>query len=198
MRAVLLEVRPAELAHRKAIGADRWDEMWEGVLHMTPAPGNEHQRTLDELIIYLVPLLRRRGRGTLRSGINVFDESSAEENYRIPDVTFVGLGREALFAADGIRGGGPDAVIEVRSPDDETYDKLPFYAKLAVGEVLVIDRDSKRPEVYRLAGSTYVPVSADRDGWVIAETMGLRFRRAPGRAVLEVVDMDDPRDHTEI
>src|SRR5687768_6018801 len=116
MRAVLLDVSPAELAHRKAIGADRWDEMWEGVLHMTPAPGNEHQRMLDRLIVFLLPLLERTGRGTLRSGINVFDESSLEESYRIPDATFVGAGREAILADDGVRGGGPDAVIEIRSP----------------------------------------------------------------------------------
>jgi Uma2 family endonuclease len=198
MRAVLLEVSPAELAHRKAIGADRWDEMWEGVLHMTPAPGNEHQRILDELLIFLVPLLRRRGRGTLRSGINVFDESSPAESYRIPDATFVAAGREAILVDDGVRGGGPDAVIEVRSPGDESYEKLPFYARLSVREVVMVDRDTKRPEVYRLAGSSYVAVAADPDGWVTAETMRLRFRRAPGRTSLVVVDLDDPESQVEI
>ncbi len=198
MRAVLLEVSPAELAHRKAIGADRWDEMWEGVLHMTPAPGNEHQRILDKLVVFLVPLLERTRRGTLRSGINVFDESSPKENYRIPDATFVGAGREALLVEDGLRGGGPDAVIEIRSPGDETYEKLPFFAKLSVREVVVIDRDSKRPEVYRLVGVAYVAVAADRDGWVTAETMRLRFRRAPGRTALVVADLDDPDSQTEI
>ncbi len=198
MRAVLLDVSPAELAHRKAIGADRWDEMWEGVLHMTPAPGNEHQRMLDRLIAFLLPLLERTGRGTLRSGINVFDESSLEESYRIPDATFVGAGREAILADDGVRGGGPDSVIEIRSPGDESYEKLPFYARLGVREVLILDRDTKRPEVYRLAGSSYVAVAADRDGWVTAETMRLRFRRAPGRQSLVVVDLDDPESHVEI
>lgn len=198
MRAVLLEVSPAELAHRKAIGADRWDEMWEGVLHMTPAPGNEHQRILDKLVVFLVPLMERTRRGTLRSGINVFDESSPTENYRIPDATFVSAGREALLVEDGLRGGGPDAAVEIRSPGDETYEKLPFFAKLSVREVVVIDRDSKRPEVYRLAGGAYVAVAADRDGWVTAETMRLRFRRAPGRTALVVADLDDPDSQTEI
>ena len=198
MRAVLLDVSPAELAHRRAIGADRWDEMWEGVLHMTPSPGVEHQRILNELIVLLIPLLRKTKRGTLYSQINVFDESSVEENYRIPDATFVAVGREAVLADDGIRGGGPDAVIEIRSPGDETYDKLPFYARLGVREVVIIDRDTKRPEVYRLAGSGYVGVAVDRDGWVTAETLRLRFGCAAGRAALVVVGLDDPDSQVEI
>jgi Uma2 family endonuclease len=198
VKAVLLEVRPDELARRKAIGADRWDEMWEGVLHMTLAPGLEHQRTLDELVAFLLPLFRRTARGTLHSGINVFEESSPRENYRIPDATFVAVGREAILAEDGVRGGGPDAVIEIRSPGDESYDKLPFYAALLVREVVIVDRDSKRPEIYRLAGGSYVAVSADRDGWVAAETMRLRLCRAPGSAALVVEDLDDPGNQTEL
>jgi len=198
MRAVLLAVSPAELAHRKAIGADRWDEMWEGELHMTPAPGREHQRMQDKLIAFLLPLMERTGRGTIHSGINVFDEKSRQENYRIPDVTFVAAGREGVLAEDGIRGGGPDAVIEIRSPGDESYEKLPFYARLGVREVVIIDRDGKRPEVYRLAGKGYVAVATDRDGWLTAETLRLRFRRADGRTALVVADLDDPETQVEI
>src|SRR5262245_62650452 len=99
MRAVLVHVTDSELANRRAKGLDRWDEMWEGVLHMTPAPSLEHQRILDELIVFLVGHLKNTGRGTLRSGINVFQ---ASDNYRIPDLTFVAPGREEIFSADGV------------------------------------------------------------------------------------------------
>jgi len=34
-------------------------------------------------------------------------------------------------------------VVEIRSPGDETFDKLPFYERMGVAEMLVIDRDSK-------------------------------------------------------
>jgi Uma2 family endonuclease len=51
----------------------------------------------------------------------------------------VARGCESIIAADGIRGGAPDAVIEIRSPDDETDEKLPFFAALGVAEVIVID-----------------------------------------------------------
>jgi Uma2 family endonuclease len=152
------------------------DEMWEGVLHMAPAPANEHQRIVGELLYFLMGLLRRTGRGTIRVGINVFDESSPLANYRIPDLTFVAAGREALFAEDGIRGGGPDAVIEVRSPHDESYEKLPFFAKLGVSEVIVVDRDTKQVEVFRLGGQGYQPAAPIPGGDVPSDVLGVWFR----------------------
>jgi hypothetical protein len=69
---VLVHVTDAELSNWRALGLDRWDEMWEGVLHMAPAPTLEHQRILDELIMFLGRHLQTCGRGTLRSGINAF------------------------------------------------------------------------------------------------------------------------------
>lgn len=177
MRAVVLEVSEAELAMRRLTGIDRWDEVWEGVLHMAPAPTDEHQRILDELIEFLRPLLRKSGRGILRSGINVFDEASPREDYRIPDLTFVKAGRSAVMKADGIRGGPPDAVVEIRSPSDETYEKFPFFARLGVAEVIVIDRDTKAVEVFRLAGGAYTKASADAVGAVAAETLETSLRR---------------------
>ena len=196
MRAVLVHVTDAELAKRRALGLDIRDEMWEGVLHMAPAPYLEHQRILDQLISFLGGHLRRTGRGTLISGINVFRRS---DDYRIPDLTFVATGREQLFQKDGVRDGGPDAVIEIRSPYDETYDKLPFYAAIDTREVIVIDRDTKRTEIYRLAGSQYVALQPDDDGWLRSETMAVRLRAVednPPR--LRVEDARDASTHVEI
>ena len=189
MRAVLVHVTDRELADRRAKGLDRWDEMWDGVLHMTPAPSLEHQRIVDRLIGFLEPHLRTTGRGRLFSGINVFGDLS---NYRIPDLTFVAAGREHVLQDDGVRADGPDAVIEIRSPHDETYDKLPFYASLGVHELVIIDRDTKHPELYRLAGSQYVALQPDDRGWLRSETMDVRFRsledKAPRLAVEDVPD----------
>jgi Uma2 family endonuclease len=176
VKAVVLALNPAELARRKTTGEDRWDEMWEGVLHLSPAPTYEHQRIVDRLLVFLVPLLERTARGIVVSGINVF---RMDDDYRIPDLSFVASGREQLLAEDGARG-GPDAVIEVRSPGDETYEKLPFYAALGVREVIVVPRDAKRPELYRLAGSQYVALAPDRDGLLLSEALGVRFGHEPG------------------
>jgi hypothetical protein len=59
--------------------------MWEGVLHMPPAPNYVHQRILNALIELLGPPLRTAGRGTLGSGINVFRGATGQEDY-LPDV----------------------------------------------------------------------------------------------------------------
>ncbi|MBI2901506.1 MAG: Uma2 family endonuclease [Planctomycetes bacterium] len=199
MKAVLREVSPQEIARRKRLGHDRWDEMWEGVLHMSPAPADEHQRMTGELFAFLLALLRGKKRGTLRLGINVFNEAAFEPDYRIPDLTFVAAGRERIMAPDGIRGGGPDAVIEIRSPEDETYEKFPFFAALGVREVVVVDRDTKKPEVYRLAGSQYLAIAADRDGWVVSEILAVPFRLVAGeKPRLIVEDREDASTRVEI
>lgn len=196
MRAVIVNVTDEELAHRRSIGLDRWDEMWEGVLHMTPAPSLEHQRILDRMIGFLEPRLRTTGRGRLISGINVF---GAPGNYRIPDLTFIAAGREHVLREDGVRGGGPDAVIEIRSPEDETYEKLSFYAALGTHEVVIIDRDKKRPEIYSLAGPHLVALQHDVDGWLRAETMRVRFRALEGQPPrLRIEDAIDSSMHVEI
>ena len=199
MKAVVPDVSPTELARRKLTGIDRWYEMWEGVLHMAPAPYDEHQRILGELLAFLLPLLKRGRRGALRPGINVFREASPKEDYRIPDLTFVATGREAILAKDGVRGGGPDAVIEIRSPGDETCDKFPFFAALGIREVVVIDRDSKKTEVHRLEGAQYAAAAPDADGSVRAPILAVRFRQEPGESPLLVVeDVADPAQRAEI
>ena len=186
MKAVIARVNEQELAARRRTGLDRWDEMWEGILHMPPAPNYEHQRIVDGLLVFLTSVFTQTGRGTLRSGINVFDDRRSTENYRIPDLTFVAQGREFVIAADGIRGGAPDAVLEVRSPEDETYEKLPFFAALGVVEVIVIDRDAKQPSVFRLVGPQYVALQPDSGGWVASDTLGVRMQKSTGlRTMLE-------------
>jgi Uma2 family endonuclease len=197
MKAVVLRVTDEELTERHRRGLDRFDEMWQGVLHMAPAPAYEHQRIVSGLDRFLGALCDRHKRGVLALGINVFNEASTVPDYRIPDFTFVAAGHEHQLAMDGVRGGGPEAVIEVRSPDDETYEKLPFFARIGVSEVIVIDRDTKRPEIYRLAGPQYVAVQPDRDGWVSSEALHVRFTVShTGRLVIE--DADDSSVRTEI
>lgn len=199
MKGILLEVSARQLAERRRRGLDRWDEMWESVLHMAPAPTYEHQRIAAKLLLFLAPLLERRRRGTIVPGISVFHESSAEEDYRIPDLTFVADGHDKLLAPDGVRGGGPDAVIEVRSPNDETYEKLPFFATLGVREVIVISRDTRAPEVFHLAGPQYLAVAADREGWTPSDVLGIRFRLEAGQPPqLWIEDSADPASRTGI
>lgn len=197
MKAVVLQVSDEELDKRRRWGLDRFDEMWEGVLHMAPSPAYEHQRIVTAIVEFLGPLCRQRGRGVLVLAINVFNEASKEQDYRIPDFSFVANGREHILAPDGTRGGGPDAVIEIRSPYDETYEKFPFFARLGVREVIVIDRDTKQPEIHRLAGTQYIAVQADAQRWLQSEVLKVRFAGTDsGRLLIE--DAEEPATRVEI
>ncbi len=122
-----------------------------------------------------------------------------DNNYRIPDLSYVAAGHASVIRKRGIVGPA-DAVIEIRSPDDETYEKFPFYARLGVGEIVVVHRDSRKPEVYRLAGKQYVAVAPAGDGWVTAEVLRIRLRprTARKRATLEVRSLLDPRQRAGI
>jgi hypothetical protein len=48
-RAVWLEPSTELLEHRHRKGLDRFDEVWEGVLHMVPPPAFEHSTIQDDL-----------------------------------------------------------------------------------------------------------------------------------------------------
>lgn len=197
MRAVVLQISEEELARRRRTGLDRYDEMWEGVLHMPPAPAYEHQRIVGEIFKFLSSLCQARGRGVIALSINVFNEASPEPDYRIPDLTFVAAERRHLLASDGVRGDGPDAVIEVRSPEDETYDKLPFFAALGVREVIIVDRDTKKPEIYRLAGAQYLAVQSDAEGWLASDVLRVRFTSLDSQRLV-IEDLDDPSTRTVV
>ncbi|MBI2920814.1 MAG: Uma2 family endonuclease [Planctomycetes bacterium] len=198
MKAVLVHVTDRELAQRRRLGLDRYDEMWEGVLHRAPAPDYEHQRIKLKLCTFLDALLSSNARGLPALEVNVFDDAAPETDYRIPDIAFLAPARGNLLARDGIHG-GPDAVIEIRSPEDETYAKFPFFEKLGVREVVVVHRDSKQPEVHRPAGGRLTLVPADPEGWVISEAIGIRLRVLPGDpAKLVVEDIQNPALRAEI
>src|SRR5215831_31515 len=166
MSPARFDVTDEELARRKTTGIDRWDEVWDGVWYMTPAPTFEHQRIVDAMIAFLMPHLKAQGRGLMVSGINVLQHAVGWTNYRIPDLTFVATGREHILHEDGVRAAGPDAVIEVRSPGDDTYEKLPFYATIGTCEVVIIDRDTKRPEIYRAVAGELFLHQLGTDGWL--------------------------------
>jgi hypothetical protein len=55
--------------------------------------------------------------------------------------------------------------------------------------VIVVDRDSKRPEIFRLAGSQYVAVQADADRCLRSDVVNVRFQWTDsGRLVIEDVE----------
>jgi Uma2 family endonuclease len=107
--------------------------------------------------------------------VNVAAEGEWPGNYRIPDLVLLtpdrfDIDREEYFE------GAPTVVVEIRSPGDESYEKLPFYTDLAVPEVWIIDRDTKQPEIRRLGQRQYSLATPDEDGWITSPITEVQMR----------------------
>jgi Uma2 family endonuclease len=115
---------------RRRSGLDRLDEVWEGVLHMVPAPTYEHAVIAQQLAELLGPPARAAG---LEPAMGEFNLGESEHDFRVPDG---GLHRPG---ASGTWLPTAALAVEIVSPDDETWQKLPFYAAHRVDEVLIVD-----------------------------------------------------------
>lgn len=173
-------VMPDVLAYRRRTGADRWDEMWAGVLHMPPAPNRAHQ----DLSYLLENWLRKHWAasigGRVHHEVNVASPGRWPHDYRIPDLVLLKPDRFHVDRNEYFEG-APTAVVEIHCPGDEAYEKLDFYAELAVAEAWIIDRDSRRPEVYALAGGQYVQLEPNAEGWLAGGATGIWLRAVEGQ-----------------
>lgn len=115
---------------RRRAGLDRLDEVWEGVLHMVPAPNGRHAKVAQQLAELLGPLARDVG---LEPTMHEFNLGESEHDFRVPDG---GLHREF---SDRVWYSTAALVVEIVSPGDETWQKLSFYAAHGVDEVLIVD-----------------------------------------------------------
>jgi Uma2 family endonuclease len=187
-------VPPDILAWRKRTGADRWDEMWEGELHMVPMPNREHQDLEWAMETYLRLRWARSRKAKVYHNINLAAPGGWPNNYRIPDLVLLrperfGIDHNAYFE------GAPDAVVEIRSPDDETYEKLGFYAELGVPEVWIVDRDSKAPEIHVLQAGRDEKQAADANGWVQSALTGIELRAGtPGKLAMRLAGDETTRE----
>jgi Uma2 family endonuclease len=184
VKAVMPIVLPDVQALRKHTGADRWDEMWDGVLHMPPMPNFDHQDLEGALQVYLVLHWGRPRKARVLHQINLAPPGGWPDDFRVPDLVLLtperfGINRNEYFE------GAPEVVVEIHSPGDETYEKLPFYQELGVPEVWIIDRDSKEPEIHVLKRRRYKKQPAGREGWVRSPGTGIELR-ASGSGKLAV------------
>jgi len=180
MKAVMPEVPPHILQWRKRTGADQWDEVWEGVLHMPPAPNREHQALEWALEAWLRANWGEPQGARVYHQINVASVGGWPHDYRIPDLVLLTPDRFHIDHNEYFEG-APTVVVEIHSPGDEAYEKMPFYAKLGVPEVWIVDRDSRVPEVYALAGDRYERQAPDHEGWIHRSAVGIQLREHPGR-----------------
>jgi Uma2 family endonuclease len=177
MKAVMASVPEHILEWRRRTGADQWDEMWQGVLHMAPSPNREHQDFEGALEAWLRRYWAKPSGGRVYHQINVAEPGAWPNNYRIPDLVLLSSDRFDIDCNEYFDG-GPNVAVEIRSPDAETYEKFDFYAKVGVLEVWVFDRDSRRPEIFELAGGEYQACEQSDTGWLLSKTTEVEFRTA--------------------
>lgn len=136
MRGVFVAIPPRFLDERKRMGADRWDEMWDGELHRR--------------LVLLTPA-----------------RFHVDRNERFD--------------------GGPDVVVEIRSPGDESLEKLSFYARVGALEAWIVDRDSRDVWLYDLATEP-TPLAPEADGWLASRATGLELRTEDDRLAIRLAD----------
>ena len=185
----------AIVAEREASGADRYDEVWEGVYVMSPLADIEHQDLATALSSVLFYAVDRAGLGRVFNGVNVSDrEKGWKRNYRVPDVAVYLRGNPARHCGT-YWCGGPDFAVEVISPEERPREKFPFYASTGTREVLLMDRDPWTLELHRLRDGALVLIGAstpERPDVLASEVLPLTFRLIPGedRPRIEVQHTD--------
>src|SRR5664279_4973497 len=134
-------MRPTELDalidRRRALGHDRFDEVWAGEYRMIAGPRFEHGYVDHQLALVLEPFVRAAG---LIGGSNVTVGSA--EDYRVPD--------RAYFRSPtpGLHLRAAEIVVEVLSPGEQARAKFGFYAEQGVHEIIVADPDGGTVQIH--------------------------------------------------
>jgi Uma2 family endonuclease len=167
------------IRERKRRGADRYDEVWEGVYVMPSMPDMDHQELVHDLDTIFGEVVKRPGRGKVYPGANVSDRGASwKKNYRIPDLVVILKDSQAVRHKNHVQG-GPDFLVEIESPGDDTEEKVPFYGKIHVRELLIIHRDKRTLRLLRVEGDELVlvkPSLLDGKEWLVSAVLPLAFR----------------------
>lgn len=184
MKMVVMSSERADalIEERRRRGIGHLDECWEGVWHLTD-PTRRHQDIAGLVYSIHLQVVRDTGKGEALISINVTErEYDWIENHRCPDGAVILAANPGRWIGENEAAflGGPDLVVEVTSPGDKTHEKLPFYESLGVKEVLIVDQETSRPEIWR-AGKLHI----ERPGEPLrSEVTGLVFSQGPDGTLL--------------
>ncbi|MGH9121287.1 MAG: Uma2 family endonuclease [Acidimicrobiales bacterium] len=155
METVILGKAPPEveamLARRRELGQDLLDEVWEGSYHVAPAPHPWHGYVDNLLAELLGPCATDAG----LVGTGPFNLGE-EGDYRVPDRAYHRRLPSSVWVPTAA------IVVEVLSPDDETWAKFGFYARHEVDEICTADPVSRSLQWFSLAGAGYEDCPASR------------------------------------
>jgi Uma2 family endonuclease len=156
MPTLILDPPPAGLEElldeRRRMGADRHDEVWEGVYHMVPGPDAPHSFIAHQVSVLLDAPARAAG---FRVGLE-FNLGEGKDNFRVPDLGVHRALRTGVWVPTAA------IVVEVLSPEDEAWQKLPFYAEREVDELLIVDPAGRSVAWLALSDGEYRPIDRSR------------------------------------
>jgi Uma2 family endonuclease len=184
---MLIENPPLEeqlKEQRKAWGVDHHDEVWEGVYFVAPLADNQHQEFVGDLAIALYEAIAATGLGKAFPGVNL--AGAGEDwtyDYRVPDVVVI-LASSTAQDQEACYRGAADFVVEITSPGDRTHEKIPFYSRLGVRELLIVNRQSWTLELYRNQGNGLLMAGqseTQRSDLLRSGVVPLEFRLLPGQ-----------------
>ena len=136
--------------HEAREDGHRREEVWDGVTVIMPEANLQHQVFTSFFIGFFVTLFVKTRLGEVYNTPNISDRVDGwRNNYRVPDMAYAAKTCTAKDC-DTHLCGGPDFLLEVVSPDDLCREKLPFYAAVGTREVLILDREPWKLELYQL------------------------------------------------
>jgi Uma2 family endonuclease len=152
---------------------------------MPPMPNLSHQDLSGDFYDIFSTDIKAEKRGRVQAGANISDRREGwEQSYRVPDIVVV-LKKSRAVDCSTHWFGGPDFLLEVESPGDDTDLKIPFYSKIKVQELLVVHRDTRLLRLYRHNGRDLVQVTPSRfqgKYWLVSDMVPLAFRHQKGKA----------------
>lgn len=168
---------------RRLRGVDKYDEVWDGEIHVSPLANNNHQDIVGELYGILWTVISVPRLGKVYPGVNVSDRDKGwRHNVRVPDLAvFLNETRAKNCGTHWM--GGPDFAVEIRSPGDETLLKIPFYEQVGTRELLIIDREPWSLVLYRLGDNGLVTAGRsdlDSPESIRSEVVPVSFRLVTG------------------
>ncbi len=120
---------------------------------MFPGPSFEHAQISQQLAVQLDGPARDAG---LLPAMSEFNLGESEHDFRVPDGGLHRPGAAGVWLATAA------VVVEILSPDDESWQKLPFYAEHHVDEVLLVDPAEHTVTWLALRDGEYQPVQRSR------------------------------------
>ena len=130
-------------------------EILDGVLYMTPAPGESHQNVAGNISFYFKLYVQFAGQGMVYSG--PFDVELAPSYVVQPDVLVV-LRENLHKLRHSHLIGAPDLTVEIASPSTVKIDrqaKKDAYARAGVLEYWIVDPIAQTIKIFALEKGTY-------------------------------------------